>query len=215
MTDTCTGPSTHHRESRRSAFRHNALPLLSYLSTHRSLEGQGETLEPVRQVWGWLNAFGHSSITRPPCNISGPTTSLEKPYFVKGSRISGALRYEAMAFSQRCHIHTKANTRENSTPLANYSTYCIMPEYRCITMHTLWRSAGKNQDDSKLGGELQEALESFVSILPEQTESDGWSRDLWAEKTQMTEATARLRLSQAFQDHTDLLDFLDLQSEQK
>jgi hypothetical protein len=57
--------------------------------------------------------------------------------------------------------------------------HCAMPEYRDITMDDLWRSAGKKQRDLRLVEELQDGLESFVSILPEQTESDGWSRDLW------------------------------------
>jgi hypothetical protein len=87
-----------------------------------------------------------------------------------------------------------------------------MPEYQDTTVGELRISAGKNQDNLRFVAELQEAWISFVSELPERPSSDGWSRVLWTERTQLTEATARLRPIEAFKNHKDILDFLDLQS---
>jgi hypothetical protein len=172
----------------------------------------GETLEPARQLWGRLTASGQSSITKLPCNIGGPATSLGKPYSVKGGRISTALHYETMAFSQSRRIHPKTESSDNS--YVSRTTYYNMPEDQDTAVGELRISAGKNQYHLRLVAELQEGWISFVSELPERPTSDGWSRVLWTERTQLTEATARLRAREAFKNNKDMLDFLDRQSKQ-
>ena len=91
-----------------------------------------------------------------------------------------------------------------------------MPEYRDKAVGELWILAGKNQEDLELVQELEEALTSLISELerPRRPTSDGWSRVLWTKRTEVTDATARLRKREAFKNHKDLLDFLDLQSKQ-